>query len=95
MTKVILGHHVTWHLRHLMKKHGFTSARALHRRLRELDNRAVGVSQFSRIIDSPSERLSLRTLVGLVAVFGCEVSDLIEVTRVPSTGEDADTPSTI
>ena len=92
-TKIILGQRVNWRVRQLMKEHGIPSARALQRRLREVDNRAVGVSQFCSIVDAPPERINQRTLVGLCILFQCEIGDIIQVTL--ATKEEADTPSAI
>lgn len=76
-TLKIRGARLTWKLREQMTRAGIATVIELHGRLKAFDPAAVKYAQFARIIDRMPERLSARTLLGLVVVLDCKVEDLL------------------
>lgn len=71
------GMRLEWGLRSRMAAAGIPSARALHRRLKDVDPDAVEFSRLAEIIDELPKRISARLLLGLAVVLDCGVEDLL------------------
>jgi len=67
-----------WNLRVLMAKHHIASATELMRRL-DVVGVQLSTSQASRIVKEMPNRLSVPLIRGILAVFRCDISDLIIV----------------
>lgn len=70
---------VTWRLRECMQRAKIDSASELHRRMKQVDPKAINYAQLARMIDTPPARLNLQTLTVLTVVLSCKVSDIMDV----------------
>lgn len=82
---VLAGVCLEWRLRERMGVAGISSARALHRRLKELDPDAVEFSRFAEVVDEMPRRMSVRMLLGLAVALDCGIEDLLVLRK--DTGE--------
>src|SRR5450759_5404104 len=66
-----------WHLRQVMAQHGLFATTDLIQPLAQRGIR-LSSSQVYRLVVEQPERLSLKTLMALLDIFGCAMTELIE-----------------
>ncbi|OFV78042.1 helix-turn-helix domain-containing protein [Rhodococcus erythropolis] len=66
-----------WNLRELMATHGMFQTTQLRPKLAERGIRLSDSQVYRLVVDKP-ERLSLKTLVALTDILGCQMEELVE-----------------
>ena len=77
--------HVIWHARLLMAKHDIRSVSALVRKLKEIGI-DISVAQLGRLIDGKNKLWNQEVIEGLLTIFNCNLSEMIETVAVGAKG---------
>jgi DNA-binding Xre family transcriptional regulator len=75
-----------WHLRRVMATRGIFSTAALRPLLAERGIH-LSSSQVYRLVAETPERLSLKVLMALLDILGCQMEELIEPVAAPATAK--------
>lgn len=68
---------LVWHARMLMAKHNIRSVSALVIRLNEIGI-SISIAQLGRLIDGKNKLWNQEVVEGLLVIFDCSLSDMIE-----------------